>query len=303
MLISLNWLKQYIDLDGISIEELDNTLTMIGQEVEKIDIQGENLKNIVTAQILEKEAHPDSDHLTVCKVDDGNEVWQIICGASNHKKGDKVVLARIGAVLGEDFKIKKTKIRGLESCGMLCSEKELGIGDSHEGIMILPEDAEIGIEIKDYLSINDTIIELEITPNRPDCLSHIGIARELAVYYNKELKFPEVKIHEKHSEKAENSVHVEIEDKNISRRYTARVVKNVEIKESPEWLKERLNSIGIRSINNIVDITNFVLMEMGHPIHAFDLDKIEGNKIIVRKAKENEKLVTLDEKERDFRRE
>ena len=300
MLISLNWLKQYVDIEGISIEELDNTLTMIGQEVEKIDIKGGNLKNIVTAQIIEKGEHPDSDHLTVCKVNNGTEILQIICGASNHKSGDKVVLAQVGAVLGEDFKIKKSKIRGLESFGMLCSEKELGIGDSHEGIMILPEDAEIGIEIKDYLSINDTIIELEITPNRPDCLSHIGIARELAVYYNKELKFPEVKIHEKHSEKAENSVHVEIEDKNISRRYTARVVKNVEIKESPEWLKERLNSIGIRSINNIVDITNFVLMEMGHPIHAFDLDKIEGNKIIVRKAKENEKLVTLDEKERDL---
>ena len=195
MLISLNWLKQYIDLEGISIEELDNTLTMIGQEVEKIERQGESLGNIVTAQIVEKEMHPDSDHLTVCKVDDGNEVLQIVCGASNHKQGDKVVLARIGAVLGGDFKIKKTKIRGMESFGMLCSEKELGLSDNHDGIMILPEDTKTGIEIKDYFGLDDTIFELEITPNRPDCLSHIGIARELAVYYNKELHLPETKMH------------------------------------------------------------------------------------------------------------
>ena len=300
MLISLNWLKQYIDLEGISIEELDNTLTMIGQEVEKIDRQGESLVNIVTAQIVEKEMHPDSDHLTVCKVDDGNEVLQIVCGASNHKQGDKVVLARIGAVLGGDFKIKKTKIRGMESFGMLCSEKELGLSDNHDGIMILPEDTKTGIEIKDYLGLDDTIFELEITPNRPDCLSHIGIARELAVYYNKQLKLPEVKMHEKHFEKTENLIHIEIEDETISKRYTSKIVKNVTVKESPAWLQKRLNSIGIRSINNIVDVTNFVLMEMGHPIHAFDLNKIEGKKIIVRRAGEGEKVVTLDEKEREL---
>ena len=298
MLISLNWLKQYIDLEGISIEELDNTLTMIGQEVEKIERQGESLGNIVTAQIVEKEMHPDSDHLTVCKVDDGNEVLQIVCGASNHKQGDKVVLARIGAVLGGDFKIKKTKIRGMESFGMLCSEKELGLSDNHDGIMILPEDTKTGIEIKDYFGLDDTIFELEITPNRPDCLSHIGIARELAVYYNKELHLPETKMHEKHFEKTENFIHIEIADETISKRYTSKIVKNVTVKESPEWLQKRLNSIGIRSINNIVDVTNFVLMEMGHPIHAFDLSKIEGKKIIVRRAEDGEKVVTLDEKER-----
>ena len=300
MLISLNWLKQYIDLEGISIEELDNTLTMIGQEVEKIDRQGESLVNIVTAQIVEKEMHPDSDHLTVCKVDDGNEVLQIVCGAANHKQGDKVVLARIGAVLGGDFKIKKTKIRGMESFGMLCSEKELGLSDNHDGIMILPEDTKTGIEIKDYLGLDDTIFELEITPNRPDCLSHIGIARELAVYYNKQLKLPEVKMHEKHFEKTENLIHIEIEDETISKRYTSKIVKNVTVKESPAWLQKRLNSIGIRSINNIVDVTNFVLMEMGHPIHAFDLNKIEGKKIIVRRAGMGKKVVTLDEKEREL---
>lgn len=300
MLISLNWLKQYIDIEGVSIEELENTLTMIGQEVEKIDRKGENLGNIVTAQIVEKTMHPDSDHLTVCKVDNGKEILQIVCGAANHKQGDKVVLAQVGAVLGEDFKIKKSKIRGMESFGMLCSEKELGISENHEGIMILSEDAEIGQEIRDYLNINDTIFELEITPNRPDCLSHIGIARELAVYYNKELKYPEIKKHEKYFEKTEKEIHVQIEDKTISRRYTAKVIKGVTVKESPEWLKNRLASIGIRSINNIVDVTNFVLMEMGHPIHAFDLKKIEGNKIYVRRGTDGEKLVTLDGKEREL---
>ena len=149
MLISLNWLKQYIDLDGIEINEMENALTMIGQEVEKIEIAGSNLENVVTAKIIEKEMHPDSDHLTVCKVDNGKEILQIVCGASNHKAGDKVVLAQIGARLGEDFVIKKGKIRGKESCGMLCSEAELGIGSDKDGIIILPEDAPVGVPFKD----------------------------------------------------------------------------------------------------------------------------------------------------------
>lgn len=300
MLISLNWLKQYIDIEGVSIEELENTLTMIGQEVEKIDRKGENLNNIVTAEIVEKAMHPDSDHLSVCKVNNGKEILQVVCGATNHKQGDKVVLAQVGAVLGGDFKIKKSKIRGVESFGMLCSEKELELSENHEGIMILSADAELGQEIRDYLNINDTVFELEITPNRPDCLSHIGIARELAVYYNKELKYPEIKKHESHFEKSEKEIHVKIEDKTISRRYTAKVIKGAVVKESPEWLKSRLTSIGIRSINNIVDVTNFVLMEMGHPIHAFDLKKIEGKKIYVRRGTEGEKLITLDGKEREL---
>ena len=194
MLISLNWLKQYIDLDGIEINEMENALTMIGQEVEKIEIAGSNLENVVTAKIIEKEMHPDSDHLTVCKVDNGKEILQIVCGASNHKAGDKVVLAQIGAKLSKDFVIKKGKIRGKESCGMLCSEDELGIGSDKDGIIILPEDAPVGVPFKDYLGINDTVFELEITPNRPDCLSHIGIARELSAYYGKELKYPETEI-------------------------------------------------------------------------------------------------------------
>ena len=300
MLISLNWLKQYIDLDGIEINEMENALTMIGQEVEKIEIAGSNLENVVTAKIIEKEMHPDSDHLTVCKVDNGKEILQIVCGASNHKAGDKVVLAQIGAKLSENFVIKKGKIRGKESCGMLCSEVELGIGNDKDGIIILPEDAPIGVPFKDYLGINDTVFELEITPNRPDCLSHIGIARELSAYYGKELKYPETEIKNEIEEKTSDNVKVTIEDSNLSRRYTTRILKNVTVKESPKWLKERIESVGLRSINNIVDVSNFILMEMNHPNHVFDLDKIDGNEIKVKSAGKEDKLVTLDEQEREL---
>ena len=300
MLISLNWLKQYIDLDGIEINEMENALTMIGQEVEKIEIAGSNLENVVTAKIIEKEMHPDSDHLTVCKVDNGKEILQIVCGASNHKAGDKVVLAQIGAKLSEDFVIKKGKIRGKESCGMLCSEVELGIGNDKDGIIILPEDAPIGLPFKDYLGINDTVFELEITPNRPDCLSHIGIARELSAYYGKELKYPETEIKNEIGEKTSDNVKVTIEDSNLSRRYVTRILKNVTVKESPKWLKERIESVGLRSINNIVDVSNFILMEMNHPNHVFDLNKIDGNEIKVKSAGNEDKLVTLDEQEREL---
>ena len=300
MLISLNWLKQYIDLDGIEISELENALTMIGQEVEKIDVKGENLEKVVTAKIIEKEMHPDSDHLTICKVDNGKEILQIVCGAPNHKAGDKVVLAQVGAKLAPDFVIKKGKIRGVESNGMLCSEEELNIGKDSDGIMILPEDTPVGVPMKEYLGINDTVFELEITPNRPDCLSHIGIARELGAYYNKEVKYPSFAINSESSEKTADNISVEIEDSNLAKRYVARIIKNVTVKESPKWLKERVESIGIRSINNIVDASNFIMMELNQPNHTFDLDKIEGGKIVVRAGHENEKLVTLDEQEREL---
>ena len=300
MLISLNWLKQYIDLDGIEINKMENALTMIGQEVEKIEVLGENLENVVTAQIIEKEMHPDSDHLTICKVDNGKEILQIVCGAPNHKVGDKVVLAQVGAKLAPDFVIKKGKIRGVESNGMLCSEEELNIGKDSDGIMILPEDTPVGMPMKEYLGINDIVFELEITPNRPDCLSHIGIARELGAYYSKEVKYPSFAINSESSEKTADNISVEIEDNNLAKRYVARIIKNVTVKESPKWLKERVESIGIRSINNIVDASNFIMMELNQPNHTFDLDKIEGGKIVVRAGHENEKLVTLDEQEREL---
>ena len=299
MLISLDWLKEYVDINE-DIKELENALTMIGQEVEAIEVQGEHLDNIVVGKIEEYGKHPDAEKLTLLKVDAGEEeMLQIVCGAPNHKLGDKIVVAKLGAVLPGDFKIKKTKIRGVESHGMLCSEKELGIGESHEGIIILPEDAPVGKDIKEYLEQNDVIFELEITPNRPDCLSHLGIAREVAAYYGRKVKYPAVSLNEV-TESVFDNIHVEIEDKNRCKKFTAKVVRDVKIGESPEWIKRRLQAVGIRPINNVVDITNYIMMEYNQPMHAYDMKKLEGKKIIVRAAKDGEKLVTLDGVEREL---
>ncbi len=299
MLVSLQWLNQYVDIKDKSIDELENALTMIGQEVEAIEEKGKFLDNVVVGQVVEYGRHPEADKLSLCKVDVGEEVLQIVCGAPNHKEGDKVAVAKIGAVLGGDFKIKKAKIRGIESRGMMCSEVELGIGQESDGIIILSEDAPIGEELRKYMEIADVVFELEITPNRPDCLSHIGIARELAAYYGQTVKYPQINLKEV-VEKVEDNISVEIEAKDLCHRYCARIVKGVDIKESPKWLKNRLQSVGIRAINNIVDITNYLLMEYGHPLHAFDLDKLESDKIVVRKAKNGEKIVTLDDIEREL---
>ena len=296
MLISLNWLKQYVDIKE-SVEEIANALTMIGQEVEAIDIQGKDLGNVVIGQIVEFDKHPNSDRLTLLKVNVGEEEpLQIICGATNHKLNDKVVVAKIGAVLPGNFKIKKSKIRDVESFGMLCSEAELGLAKESEGIIILPEDAPIGKEYREYAGLNDVIFELEITPNRPDCLSHIGIAREVAAYYNRKVKYPVIEIAET-IESVNTVIKVNIEDKERCKRYLGRVIKNVKIKESPEWLKTRIRAMGLNPINNVVDVTNFVMFEYNQPLHAFDLDKVEGN-ITIRAAKENEEITTLDGVER-----
>ena len=296
MLISLNWLKQYVDIKE-SVEEIANALTMIGQEVEAIDIQGKDLGNVVIGQIVEFDKHPNSDRLTLLKVNVGEEEpLQIICGATNHKLNDKVVVAKIGAVLPGNFKIKKSKIRDVESFGMLCSEAELGLAKESEGIIILPEDAPIGKEYREYAGLNDVIFELEITPNRPDCLSHIGIAREVAAYYNRKVKYPVIEIAET-IESVNTVIKVNIEDKERCKRYLGRVIKNVKIKESPDWLKTRIRAMGLNPINNVVDVTNFVMFEYNQPMHAFDLDKVEGN-ITIRAAKENEEITTLDGVER-----
>lgn len=298
MLISLNWLKQYVDINE-NIEELEEALTMIGQEVEAIDVKGKYLDNIYVGHIVEYGKHPDSDKLSLVKVDIGQEVLQIVCGAPNHKEGDKVAVAVVGACLPGDFKIKKAKVRGVESSGMLCSEKELGIGEDHEGIMILPEDAPVGTLLKDYLEINDVVFELEITPNRPDCLSHIGIAREVAAYYKRKVKYPKVLVNTV-NEETSKVISVDIQAKEKSKRYVAKIIRNIKVGQSPKWLQDRLKSIGLKPINNIVDATNFVMMEYNHPMHAFDLNKISGNKITVREANKDEKITTLDGVERNL---
>lgn len=300
MLISLEWLKEYVDIKE-DVKELENALTMIGQEVEAIEEQGKHLDNVVIGKIVEYGKHPNSDRLTFTKVDIGKgEPLQIVCGAPNHKLGDKVVVAKIGAVLPGDFKIAKSKIRDVESFGMLCSETELGTGSNSSGIIILPEDAPIGEEYRKYAGLNDVVFELEITPNRPDCLSHIGIAREIAAYYGRKVKYPSYDLFET-LEDATNNVKIEIEDKERCKRFAGRVMKNITVKESPEWLKKRIKAMGLNPINNIVDATNFVMFEYNQPIHTYDLSKIEDKTIIVRAAKKGEKLVTLmgDELELD----
>lgn len=299
MLISLNWLKQYVDIKE-NIEELANALTMIGQEVEAIEIQGKHLNKVVIGKIIEFDRHPNADKLTLLKVDVGlEEPLQIVCGATNHKLHDKVVVATVGAVLPGDFKIKKNKIRDIESQGMLCSEVELGIGEDKSGIIILPEEAPIGKEYREYLNLNDVIFELEITPNRPDCLSHIGIAREIAAYYGRKIKYPVIELNEA-IESVNSLIKVNIEDKDRCKRYMGRIIRNVEVKESPNWLKDRIRSMGLKPINNIVDITNFVMFEYNQPMHAFDFDKLQGN-ISIRAAKSGEILTTLDGIERELK--
>ena len=299
MLISLEWLKEYVDIKE-DVKELENALTMIGQEVEAIEEQGKHLDNVVIGKIVEYGKHPNSDRLTLTKVDVGEgEPLQIVCGAPNHKLGDKVVVAKIGAVLPGDFKIAKSKIRDVESFGMLCSETELGTGSNSSGIIILPEDAPIGEEYRKYAGLNDVVFELEITPNRPDCLSHIGIAREVAAYYGRKVKYPSYTLSEV-IDSVNNYAKVRVEDKERCKRYMGRVIRNVTVAESPEWLKKRIRAMGLKPINNIVDITNFVMFEYNQPMHAFDLDKLENNTVVVRAAENGEKITTLDGVEREL---
>lgn len=302
MKFTLNWLKDYIDFD-LSPEELSHNLTMAGLEVEDVIYQGKGLENVIAAQITELSPHPNAEKLSLCKVTDGENTYPIVCGATNMKAGDKVALAKIGAKLppGPKFedglKIKKAKIRGEVSEGMLCAENELGLGEESDGIIILPESAIVGNPIVDVLGINDVIFEVGITPNRPDCLSLIGVAREVAALTGKTVMHPDTQITQE-GEDINNIAKVELLDSDKCPRYSCRVIKNVKVGPSPDWLKRRLEASDIRSINNVVDITNFVLLELGQPLHAFDYDQLEDNKIVVRAAENGETITTLDNIER-----
>lgn len=309
MNVSYNWLKEYVDFD-LSPEETSKALTSLGLEVESVEevetIKG-GLKGLVIGKVLTCEDHQDSDHLHVTTVDLGKElgVQQIVCGAPNVRAGLHVVVATIGTTLyngEEEFKIKKSKIRGVESFGMICSAPEIGVGTSHEGIIELPTDTTIGTAAAEYYNIkSDYLIEVDITPNRVESASHYGVARDLASYLKQnkhkyQLNKPQVT--ELTSDKSIKGIEVVVEDTEACPRYAGVTIKGVKVTESPEWLKEKLQTIGLRSINNVVDITNFVLHELGHPLHAFDVAKIKGKKVIVKKAKAGEKFVTLDEVER-----
>ncbi len=307
MKASIEWLKEYSDIDVDAIK-LGDILTMTGSKVETIEQRGNDIKNVVVGKILEIKKHEDSDHLVVTKVDVGTEVVQIVTGADNIKENDIVPIAKDGSELPGGVKIKKGKLRGVESCGMMCSVGELGLeladypGQIEHGIMILDKkfEKDLGKNIVEVLNLKEDIIDFEITPNRPDCLSIEGLGRETAVSLNKEFKNPRKDIDELKVEtkKELEGLKVDIEAPELCYRYTARIVKNVKIGPSPEWMVRRLKACGIRSINNIVDITNYVMLEMGQPMHAFDINSIEGKHITVRRAKNEEKIITLDEQER-----
>lgn len=292
MNISYKWLKQYLDID-LSPDDLKDKLTFSGIEVEAVHQSHELLNHIFVAQIAEKQAHPNSDHLSVCQVFDGKETVQVVCGASNCAKGQKIAFAPVGTQIG-DLLIKRTKLRGEESFGMICSEKELGISDNHDGILVLNEDAPIGSTLSDYLDIADTVYEVEITPNRPDLLGMIGVAQDLSAQLDLDLTLPFLK---EYPATTNNEFSVEIQEPELCTRYIANIIENVTISESPDWIKECLTACGIKPINNLVDITNYVMMEYAHPLHAFDKDKLEGQKIIIRKSEKGEKLPALDHNE------
>lgn len=307
MKFTLRWLKEYLDFK-LSPQELAKSLTMVGLEVESIEYLGKGLEDIVVAEILDIKPHPNASKLVICTVTDGTRHYNIVCGARNMKVGDKVALARAGVTLPpspkfpEGIAIQATRIRGELSEGMLCAENELGIGEEGEGILILPETTKPGSKLIDVLDLDDTVIEVGVTPNRPDCLSVVGIARELAAILGKEIKYPDYNVLEG-TENIEELVSVEVLDQEGCPRYSCRVITDVRISPSPAWLKNRLRAVGIRSINNVVDVTNLVLLELGQPLHAFDYDLIHERRVVVRKAQQGEVIETLDKVRRNLDKE
>ncbi len=293
MKILLSWLRDYIDIE-VPPEKIAEGLNMAGIEVEGIHQPGRLTRKVVVGRILTREPHPNADKLTISTVDVGHgTTLSVVCGAPNNMPGYKVPVAMVGATLPSGFEISQAKIRGIESFGMLCSQKELGISEDHSGLMILPPEAPVGEDIVKFLGLDETVFEISITPNRGDALSHLGIARELSAIFN-------LPMHRNALENAvgEGDVHevtsVTIENPDLCPRYGARVVRNVKVGESPKWLADRLRRVGIRPINNLVDITNYVMLAIGHPLHAFDFDLLEGNRIVVRRGKAGETITSLD---------
>ncbi len=306
MKVSLKWLNKYVDLSDLSVEQIADALPMLGLEVESVETTGlKPLENVVVGQILSRDQHPNADKLGVCmvKVSPDKEPIQIVCGAKNYVVGDRVPVALSGAKLpmedGGVFEIKVSQLRGVESNGMMCSARELGMGNDHSGLLILTENenAKIGMPINEVFTESDTVFEIELTANRGDCLSHIGVARELAARFGKTMKKPEINYSPKYAEKPEGGLleSVELQTPNCPM-YTATSIKGVKIAKSPEWLVRDLEAVGLRSINNVVDVTNYILMEYGQPLHSFDASKIRGKKIVVRQAQDGEEMQTLDGK-------
>lgn len=299
MRLPLSWLKDYMNTDGIENVEYMHKMTMSGSIVEGIENAADEFKNVVTGKILKIEKHPDADKLVVCQVDVGEDApIQIVTGATNVFEGAVVPVAKHKSTLPGGVKITKGKLRGVESFGMMCSTDELGISEERAtGILILSDDTPIGEDITKVLGLDENVAEFEITSNRPDCMSIIGLARETAATFNRpfNVNVPQVK---ENSENAADMASVEIRNTDLCSRYIGRIVKNVKIAPSPDWMQKRLKACGIRAINNVVDITNYVMLEYGQPMHAYDLDHVEGKKIIVRNAEKDEKLETLDDQPR-----
>jgi phenylalanyl-tRNA synthetase beta chain len=299
MKVSLKWLRDYVDIK-LAPKELAERLTMAGLEVKGTQTTGGTWDNVVTGEVIALNPHPNADRLKLATVDLGTEQVTTVCGAPNISLGQRVTFAHIGARLidphtGETIVLKPAKIRGVASEGMVCSEKELGISDSHEGILVLPSEAPIGIALGAYLG--DVILDLDITPNRPDCLSVIGIAREIAALTGEPLRLPEIH-YEELKDSIDSFASVDIVDPDLCPRYCASLVTGIKIAPSPSWLQQRLNSCGMRPINNVVDVTNYVMLEYGQPLHAFDYNKLKGRQIIVRRAGNGETITTLDGSER-----
>jgi phenylalanyl-tRNA synthetase beta chain len=299
MKISLKWLKNYVDID-LNPQAVAEKLTMAGIEVDTLQITGSTWSNIVVGEVTAVNPHPNADRLSLATVDIASQQIMVVCGAPNISPGQKVAFAHVGAQLidghsGKLAILKEAKIRGVVSEGMVCSEKELGISDRHEEILVLPSTAPVGLSLSEYLG--DVIFNLEITPNRPDCMCVIGIAREIAALTGKTLHLPEISY--KETEKViDSSVSVEIVDGSSCPRYCASLITGVKQGPSPEWMQQYLTSYGMRPINNIVDITNYVMLEYGQPLHAFDYHRIGGRRIVVRKAEEGERITSLDGVER-----
>ncbi|MBF0529443.1 MAG: phenylalanine--tRNA ligase subunit beta [Deltaproteobacteria bacterium] len=297
MRISYNWLGDYVDLSGVSPGDLADRLTMVGLELEELTDRYKYLNQVVSARITAITEVPGSDHLKICQVDTGAQIFQVVCGAPNTDIGMISALALVGGELPGGRAVGEVEIRGVRSQGMLCSAAELGLGQDSSGIIVLPPATALGQSLRSVLEIDDWAMELGVTPNRPDCLSVMGIAREVSGILGQPLKYPTIDLLES-QEKTQNFTSVQILSPHHCPRYTARLIRNIKIGPSPYWLVDRLTATGVRSINNIVDVTNYVMMEMGQPLHAFDFNRLEEHRIVVRTADEGERFVTLDGVER-----
>lgn len=295
MKVSLNWLAEHVEL-GLSADDLSKHLLTLGFEVAGRERRGPAFTGVVVGKVLAKDKHPNADKLAVCVVDDGAAKWNVVCGAPNVAAGQTIAFARIGAVLPGNFKIAKAKLRGVESQGMICSREELGLSKDTDGIWVLGEGPALGTDVGSLLGPADDVLEVEVTSNRPDCLSHRGLARELAAYFKRPLKPLSGGLEGVLGE----SLPVSVEDGTACTYYSGRLIENVKVADSPAWLKNRLEAIGLRPINSVVDITNFILHDIGQPLHAFDADALKGGKVIVRRARKGEKLLALDHKTHDL---